>query len=92
MSKNSDVIDIYKSVVMPTYTPGVALMSGKGVTVSDVDGRKYYDFTSGIGIHTCGYGNPVIAEAIAKQASFLTHTSNIFVNVPQTALAKKLVG
>lgn len=91
MSKNSDVIDIYKSVVMPTYTPGVALMSGKGVTVSDVDGRKYYDFTSGIGIHTCGYGNPVIAEAIAKQASFLTHTSNIFVNVPQTALAKKLV-
>ena len=91
MSKNSDVVDIYKSVVMPTYTPSVALMTGKGVTVSDVDGRKYYDFTSGIGVHTCGYGNPVIAEAIAKQAAMITHTSNLFVNVPQTALAKKLV-
>jgi len=91
MSKNADVIDIYNGVVMPTYTPSLVLYSGKGVTVSDVDGRKYYDFTSGIGVHTCGYGNPAIAEAIAKQAAQLTHASNLFANVPQTALAKKLV-
>ena len=91
MSKNADVIDIYNGVVMPTYTPSLVLYSGKGVTVSDVDGRKYYDFTSGIGVHTCGYGNPVIADAIAKQAAQLTHASNLFANVPQTALAKKLV-
>ncbi|MBO6067053.1 MAG: aspartate aminotransferase family protein [Kiritimatiellae bacterium] len=91
MSKNADVIDIYNGVVMPTYTPSLVLYSGKGVTVADVDGRKYYDFTSGIGVHTCGYGNPAIAEAIAKQAAQLTHASNLFANVPQTALAKKLV-
>ena len=90
-SKNQDVLDIYKSVVMPTYTPSVVLYGGKGITVSDVDGHKYYDFTSGIGIHTCGYANPVIADAIAKQAAQITHTSNLFANVPATALAKKLV-
>ncbi len=91
MSKNQDVIDLFNGAVMPTYSPAIAIMNGKGVTVTDVDGRKYYDFTSGIGIHTCGYGNPAIVKAIQDQAAVITHTSNLFVNVPETALAKKLV-
>ena len=48
MSKRSqEILELYKSAVMPTYTPSVVVSSGKGVTVRDVDGRTYYVFTSG---------------------------------------------
>ena len=90
-NKNQEVLDLYKQVVMPTYTPSIAIASGKGVTVRDVDGRTYYDFTAGIGVHNVGYGRTQVVEAIQAQAARLTHCSNLFVNEPATVLAKKLV-
>jgi len=92
MSKKSQqVLELYKNKVMPTYSPSVAVASGKGVTVRDVDGRTYYDFTSGIGVQAVGYSNPKVVEAIADQAAALTHCSNLYVNTPATLLADKLV-
>ena len=38
-NKTQEILELYKSKVMPTYTPSVVLASGKGVTVRDVDGR-----------------------------------------------------
>lgn len=76
---------------MPTYAPSVVLASGKGVTVRDVDGRSFYDFTSGIGVHNVGYANPHVVQAIQNQAAALTHSSNLFANEPETRLAEKLV-
>ena len=67
------------------------LASGKGVTVRDVDGRSFYDFTSGIGVHNVGYANPHVVQAIQNQAAALTHSSNLFANEPETRLAEKLV-
>ena len=91
MSKRSqEILELYKSAVMPTYTPSVVVSSGKGVTVRDVDGRTYYDFTSGIGVQSVGYGNKKVVEAIKAQAAILTHCSNLFVNEPSTRLAEKL--
>ena len=49
-NKTQEILDLYKSKVMPTYAPSVVIASGKGITVRDVDGRSYYDFTSGIGV------------------------------------------
>ncbi len=89
--KSRDILDLYNAKVMPTYTPSVALASGKGITVRDADGRSYYDFTSGIGVQAVGYGNKRVTEAIQSQAAALTHCSNLFVNAPETLLASKLV-
>lgn len=92
MSNNAkEVLDLYQASLMPTYTPSVVLASGKGVTVRDVDGRSFYDFTSGIGVHNVGYANPKVVQAIQEQAAALTHSSNLFANVPATNLARKLV-
>lgn len=92
MSNNTkEVLDIYQAALMPTYAPSVVLASGKGVTVRDIDGRSFYDFTSGIGVHNVGYANPKVVRAIQEQAAALTHSSNLFANVPATNLAKKLV-
>jgi predicted acetylornithine/succinylornithine family transaminase len=59
--------------------------------VRDVDGRSFYDFTSGIGVQNVGYGNKKVVEAIQEQAAALTHASNLYVNTPSTLLADKLV-
>ena len=91
MSKTSEILELYKASVMPTYTPSVVIASGKGVTVRDVDRRSYYDFTSGIGVHNIGYSNDKVVKAIQAQAASLTHCSNLYANEPATKLAKKLV-
>lgn len=91
MSKNEDIMSLYKESVMPTYSPSIVVASGKGVTVRDADNHSYYDFTSGIGVHNVGYGNPRVVDAIQAQAARLTHCSNLFANEPATALAAKLV-
>ena len=90
-NKTQEVLGIYGAKVMPTYTPSVVLASGKGITVRDVDGRSYYDFTSGIGVQSVGYSNKKVVEAVQKQAAQMTHCSNLFANEPATRLAAKLV-
>ena len=90
-NKTQDILDIYKAALMPTYSPSVVVASGKGVTVRDVDGRSFYDFTSGIGVQNVGYGHKKVVQAIADQAAALTHASNLYANLPATLLAKKLV-
>ena len=90
-SKNQTILELYKSKVMPTYEPSLVIAGGKGITVRDVDGMSYYDFTSGIGVQSVGYGNKKVVEAIQEQAAALTHCSNLFANVPMTNLATKLV-
>ncbi len=90
-NKTKEILDLYGENVMPTYAPSVVVASGKGVTVRDVDGRSFYDFTSGIGVHNVGYARAEVVKAIQEQAAQLTHASNLFANVPATKLAKKLV-
>ena len=92
MSKKSEeILELYKSKVMPTYTPSVVIASGKGVAVRDVDGMTYYDFTSGIGVNNVGYSHKKVVQAIQEQAAAMTHCSNLYVNAPATLLASKLV-
>ena len=90
-NKTQEILGLYKSKVMPTYAPSVVIASGKGITVRDVDGRSYYDFTSGIGVHNVGHCHKKVMDAIRSQAATLTHASNLFANVPATLLADKLV-
>ena len=92
MSKKSqEILELYKSKVMPTYSPSVVLASGKGVTVRDVDGMTYYDFTSGIGVNNVGYCHKKVVQAVQDQAAAMLHCSNLYVNTPATLLASKLV-
>ena len=44
----------------------VAFDSGYGCVLTDVDGNKYIDFSSGIYVTTLGHCHPKVSEAIAK--------------------------
>src|SRR5581483_1161841 len=49
----------------------VVFQSGKGVTLTDVDGNVYLDFSSGIYVTTLGHCHPKITEAMQKAAAEL---------------------
>lgn len=44
----------------------VAFEEGSGITMTDVDGNKYLDFSSGIYVTSLGHCHPKISEAIVK--------------------------
>lgn len=47
----------------------LAIESGKGATLRDVDGREYLDLVAGIGVASLGYGHPDWAKAVGEQAA-----------------------
>jgi 4-aminobutyrate aminotransferase-like enzyme len=49
----------------------VAFESGHGVTLTDVDGNVYIDFSSGIYVTTLGHCHPKISERVAEYAGKL---------------------
>jgi len=78
--------------VMNTYGRyPIALDHGEGAMVWDVEGKKYIDLGSGIGVNSMGYNNRAIIDAITNQAHKLMHTSNLFTTEPMIQVAKKLV-
>ena len=68
----------------------VALVSGRGSRVSDVEGREYVDLTSGWGVCAIGHCHPALVQAICDQAGRLMQTTNVFYTLPQLDLAEAL--
>jgi len=59
--------------------------------VYDVEGRRYLDFITGIGVNALGHAHPRILRVIREQAGLLIHTSNLYYHQYQGQLAKRLV-
>ncbi|MGM9970714.1 MAG: aspartate aminotransferase family protein [Anaeroplasma sp.] len=68
----------------------LAIKEGQGSILFDYDGKKYIDFTSGIGVNTLGVNNEDWVNAIINQVKMLQHISNLYYTLPQTKLAKLL--
>lgn len=47
----------------------VCFEEGHGITLTDVDGNRYLDFSSGIYVTSLGHCHPKVSEAIAKWAN-----------------------
>lgn len=84
--------ELDKKYVLPTYARAdVEFISGKSATLIDSDGKKYIDFTSGIGVVSVGHANERVNKAITDQISKITHTSNLYNIAPQVKAAQKIV-
>ena len=64
---------------------------GKGVYLYDVNGKKYLDFYSGIGVNSFGHDYPTYSEALTKQVHRLMHISNYFNSVEAIEAAEAVV-
>lgn len=77
--------------VLQTYRrQPVAFIRGSGAYLYDVDGRKYLDCVSGIGVTSLGHAHPGLTAVIADQAATLLHTSNLYYHPFQAEAAVRL--
>jgi len=82
-----------ENFVSPSYVRfyPLAIESGKGCIVTDVDGNEYIDFNSGLVCLNVGHCHPKVVDAIKKQSEKFLHYSNTdFYYRPVVDLAEKL--
>ena len=90
--KNIDYIKTWKQTTQNNYgTPSLALVKGKGLVVTDADGKQYLDFLGGIATNVLGHAHPTIVKAVSKQINQLGHVSNFYAHPNALALASKLI-
>jgi predicted acetylornithine/succinylornithine family transaminase len=68
----------------------LALHRGKACYLYDLEGKRYLDLISGIGVNSLGYAHPRITKVIRQQAGLLLHTSNLYYHEYQGRLAERL--
>lgn len=86
-----DLESIDKTYVLNTYARNyVNFTKGVNATLYSSDNKDYIDFTSGIGVVSCGHGNERIANAICEQSKNIMHISNLYLIEPQAKLAEKI--
>ena len=93
MTEQTPLLQRWSAVMMNNYgTPPLALASGDGAVVTDVDGNDYVDLLGGIAVNVLGHRHPAVIEAVNRQMNTLGHTSNLYATEPGVALAEALVG
>jgi acetylornithine/N-succinyldiaminopimelate aminotransferase len=91
MTTLEQIAELERTYLLSTYNRyPVVLERGKGVFVYDIEGKKYLDFVSGIGVNALGHAHPRIVKAIREQAVKLIHVSNLYYHEYQGRLAEKL--
>ncbi|MEQ6166611.1 MULTISPECIES: aspartate aminotransferase family protein [unclassified Ekhidna] len=68
------------------------MISAEGVYMTDIDGKKYIDLISGIGVSNVGHRHPRVVDAIKDQVDKHLHVMvyGEFVQSPQVRLAEAL--
>jgi predicted acetylornithine/succinylornithine family transaminase len=91
LSKYQEIVDREKKYLLNTYARyPVAMERGKGAYLWDVDGKRYLDFLSGLGVNALGHAHPRIVKVIREQAAKVIHLSNLYYNEYQGLLAETL--
>lgn len=68
----------------------VAFSGGRGMYLTDVEGKQYLDFASGIGVNAFGANDTEFTEAVKDQVGKIMHTSNLYYHEPLAEAAQRL--
>lgn len=68
----------------------IEIVSGKGSTVVDSDGKEYTDLGSGIGVTAFGIADSEWKKAVENQLDKIQHTSNLYYTEPCSTLAEMM--
>jgi len=66
------------------------MAKGRGAEVWDVDGNRYLDFMSGIGVCSTGHAHPQVVQAIKDAADDFLHISSDYWHERMTRLAERM--
>ncbi len=85
-------LDHISPVYSRLFTPSIVAERGEGSYLYDVSGRRYLDFTCGIGVTNTGHAHPKVVKAIQEQAARLIHgQANIVYHKPMIELVDELL-
>ncbi len=74
-----------------THYSDIIVDHGEGTYLYATDGRKFMDFTCGIGVTNTGHCHPRVVEAIRKQAGLLLHgQANLVTHKPMLELVEAM--
>ncbi|MCK5671086.1 aminotransferase class III-fold pyridoxal phosphate-dependent enzyme, partial [Candidatus Bathyarchaeota archaeon] len=95
MSRHSEIRDMEKKYVYGTWRyesawNPVIIESGEGCYLTDLDGKRYLDFSSQLMCSNLGHRNQAVIDAITEQANKLCYAAPGFGTVPAAMLGKKL--
>ena len=91
MTNFEQIAEREQKFLLHTYSRyPVVLSRGKGVFLYDIEGKRYLDFVSGLGVNALGHAHPRIVKVIREQAAKLVHVSNLYYHEYQGLLAEKL--
>jgi acetylornithine/N-succinyldiaminopimelate aminotransferase len=91
MNTLEQIAELERQYLLQTYNRyPIAFSRGKGVFLFDLEGKRYLDFVSGLGVNALGHAHPRIVKAIREQAAKLVHVSNLYYHEYQGPLAEKL--
>ena len=86
------IMDLEQRYLLQNYARyPLVLARGRGCHVYDLDGHRYLDFITGIGVNALGHAHPRIVKVMRDQAGLLVHSSNLYYHQYQGPLAKRLV-
>jgi len=93
MKKSEKLIARRNAIVpegMGMFRPAT-IVSGKGATIKDADGKEFIDFAGGIGVLNAGHTPKPVVDAIVKQARQLIHGCfSVSIYEPYVELCEKL--
>ena len=91
MNTLEQIAELERKYLLQTYNRYPLVLSrGKGVFLFDIEGKRYLDFVSGLGVNALGHAHPRIVKTIREQAAKLVHISNLYYHEYQGLLAEKL--
>src|SRR6516225_8158255 len=81
-----------RAVTTPSYPRDYpfVIAKGRGAEVWDVDGNRFLDFMSGIGVASTGHAHPQVVQAIRDAADDFLHISSDYWHERMTHLAERL--
>ena len=89
--KSEEIMKLDSDYILPTYGRlPVAPAKAKGAVMYDANGKKYIDFTSGIGVNSLGWCNEAWTSAVEAQLGKFQHISNYYHCETASVLAEKL--
>ncbi len=81
-----------RAVTTPSYPRDYpfVMARGRGAEVWDVDGNRFLDFMSGIGVCSTGHAHPQVVQAIREATEDFLHISSDYWHERMTRLAERL--
>lgn len=89
----SEIKELDEKYYMNTFgkrTP-ICFTEGKGIELTDTEGRVYKDFFAGIAVNCLGYGHERLTRELCDQVSRVMHTSSVYYVEGQAKLAETIV-